>query len=246
MFWKQSSTIRGETNDNDHDLLMGAFTEKGRIQEYIFAPGAKWYSWFTCHVNGTRHSYELQRSDGGPKYEIWLRVMKSYVELHLRLLESYQVRRLLDIHNNFRVMRNKCEHQRDVKIGLSQRLFLTNSMGWLQCVAMLESKGYSLRLIQDCYQYRDFLKSCIWRSVVIGTTRRFWKNIWILVSRKLNSHFDGWSKDFGLNQNIEETCICMKLSGSWIVSWNLICRRHILSGSYGSIILDLYVNDIFE
>ena len=38
--------------------------------------------------------------------------MKSSVELHLRLLESYQVRRLLDIHNNFRVMGNKCEHQR--------------------------------------------------------------------------------------------------------------------------------------
>ena len=129
-------------------FLMGAFTEKGRIQEYIFALDAKWYSWFTCHVNGTRHSYELQRSDGGPKYEIWLWVIKSYVELHLRLLESYQVRRLLDIHNNFRVMMNKCEHQRDVKIGLSQRLFLKNSKGWLQYVAMLESMGLSLWLIQ--------------------------------------------------------------------------------------------------
>ena len=127
---------------------METFTEKSRIQEYMFAPCAKWYSWFTCHVNGTRHSYELRRSDGGPKYEIWLWVMKSCVELHLRLLESYQVRRLLDIHNNFRVMRNKCEHQRDIKIDLSQRMFLTNSKGWLQYVAMFEPMGYSLWLIQ--------------------------------------------------------------------------------------------------
>ena len=63
-------------------------------------------------LNGTRHTYELRRSDGGPKYEIWLWVMKSYIELHLILLESYRVRRLLDIPNNFRVIRNKCEHQR--------------------------------------------------------------------------------------------------------------------------------------
>ena len=38
MFWKQSSTIRGETNDNDHDVSMETFTEKSRIQEYMFAP----------------------------------------------------------------------------------------------------------------------------------------------------------------------------------------------------------------
>ena len=55
------------------------------------------------------------------------------------------------------------------------------------------------------------------------------ENIWILVSRNLNSRIDERSKDFGLGQNIEETCICMKLSGS-----------------YGSIILALYVTDIFE
>ena len=67
MFQKQSSTIRGETNDNDHDVLAKAFTEQSRIQEYIFAPGAKGYSWFTCHVNWTRHTYEVKRSDGGPK-----------------------------------------------------------------------------------------------------------------------------------------------------------------------------------
>jgi hypothetical protein len=41
MFRKQSSTIRGETNDNDHDVLMEDFTEQSRIQEYIFAPCAK-------------------------------------------------------------------------------------------------------------------------------------------------------------------------------------------------------------
>ena len=28
MFWKQSSTIRGETNDNDHDVSVKAFTEQ--------------------------------------------------------------------------------------------------------------------------------------------------------------------------------------------------------------------------
>jgi hypothetical protein len=148
MFQKQSSTIRGETNDNDHDVLVKAFTEQSRIQEYIFAPCAKWYSWFTCQVNRTRHTYELRRSDGGPKYEIWLWVMKSYIESYLRLLESYRVNMLLDIPNNFMVIRNKCEHQRDIKIDLSQRMFLTNSKGWLQYVAMLESMGYSLRLIQ--------------------------------------------------------------------------------------------------
>jgi uncharacterized CHY-type Zn-finger protein len=118
MFRRQNSTIRGETNDKDHDVLMETFTEKSRIQEYMFAPCAKWYSWFTCHVNGTRHSYELQRSDGGPKYEIWLWVMKSYI-------------------------------------------------AWVN--------GIFTTIDPNGYQYRDFLKSCIWRSVVIGTTRRFWK-----------------------------------------------------------------------
>ena len=37
MFRKHISTIRGETNDNDHDVSMEAFTEQSRIQEYIFA-----------------------------------------------------------------------------------------------------------------------------------------------------------------------------------------------------------------
>ena len=37
MFWRQNSTIRGETNDNDHDVLMKTFTQKSRIQKYIFA-----------------------------------------------------------------------------------------------------------------------------------------------------------------------------------------------------------------
>ena len=120
VFRRQNSTIRGETNDNDHDVLMETFTEKSRIQEYMFAPCAKWYSWFTCHVNGTRHSYELQRSDGGPKYEIWLWVMKSYI-------------------------------------------------AWVN--------GIFTTIDPNGYQYRDFLKSCIWRSVVIGTTRRFWKHM---------------------------------------------------------------------
>ena len=41
MFWRQNSTIRGETNDKDHDVLMETFTEKSRIQEYMFAPCAK-------------------------------------------------------------------------------------------------------------------------------------------------------------------------------------------------------------
>ena len=67
MFWKQSSTIRGEADANYHEVSVKAFTEQCRIQEYIFAPSAKGYSWFTCQVNWTRHTYELKRSDGGPK-----------------------------------------------------------------------------------------------------------------------------------------------------------------------------------
>ena len=38
--------------------------------------------------------------------------MKSYIELHLRLHESYRVNMLLDSLNNFKVIKNKCEHQR--------------------------------------------------------------------------------------------------------------------------------------
>ena len=34
---KQSSTIRGEANDNDHDVLVKSFIEQSRIQEYMFA-----------------------------------------------------------------------------------------------------------------------------------------------------------------------------------------------------------------
>ena len=41
VFWNQSSTVRGETDDNDHDVSVEAFTEQSRIQEYIFAPYAK-------------------------------------------------------------------------------------------------------------------------------------------------------------------------------------------------------------
>ena len=37
MFRKQSSTTRGEIDDNDHEVLIKAFTEQCRIQEYIFA-----------------------------------------------------------------------------------------------------------------------------------------------------------------------------------------------------------------
>jgi len=35
MFRNQSSTVRGETDDNDHDVSVEAFTEQSRIQEYI-------------------------------------------------------------------------------------------------------------------------------------------------------------------------------------------------------------------
>ena len=116
----------------------------------------KGYSWFTCHVNGTRHYYELRRSDGRPKYEIWLWVMKSYI-------------------------------------------------AWVN--------GIFTMIDPTCYQYRDFLKSCIWRSVVIGTTRMFWKHMDTTVSWQ---EFSFWwmIKGFWTSQNIEETCICMKLSGS--------------------------------
>ena len=119
-----------------------------RIQEYMFAPCAKWYSWFTCHVNGTRHSYKLRRSDGGPKYEIWLWVMKSYSELHFRLLQSYRLRRLLDIPNNFKVIRNKCEHQRRHQDRFVAKNVSNKFKRLTEYVAMLESMGYTLWLIQ--------------------------------------------------------------------------------------------------
>jgi len=35
MFRNQSSTVRGETDDNDHDVSVEAFTKLSRIQEYI-------------------------------------------------------------------------------------------------------------------------------------------------------------------------------------------------------------------
>ena len=35
MFRNQSSTVRGKTNDNDHDVTVEAFTKLSRIQEYI-------------------------------------------------------------------------------------------------------------------------------------------------------------------------------------------------------------------
>ena len=35
MFRNQSSAVRGETDDNDHDILVEAFTKLSRIQEYI-------------------------------------------------------------------------------------------------------------------------------------------------------------------------------------------------------------------
>ena len=41
MFRNQSSTVRGENDDNDHGVSVEAFTEQSRIQEYIFAPCAK-------------------------------------------------------------------------------------------------------------------------------------------------------------------------------------------------------------
>ena len=37
MFQNQSSTIRGENDDNDHGVSVETFTEQSRIQEYIFA-----------------------------------------------------------------------------------------------------------------------------------------------------------------------------------------------------------------
>ena len=37
MFRKQISTLRGETDDNDHEVSVKAFTEQCRFQEYIFA-----------------------------------------------------------------------------------------------------------------------------------------------------------------------------------------------------------------
>ena len=158
-------------------FLMEAFTEQSRIPEYIFATYAKWYSWFTCQVNRTRHAYELRRSDGGPKYEIWLWVMKSCVELHLRLLESYQVRRLLDIHINFRVMRNKCEHQRRHQDWFVTKIVSDKLNGLTTICSNAWVNGIFTTIDPTCYQYRDFLKSCIWRSVVIGTTRRCWKHM---------------------------------------------------------------------
>ena len=66
--------------------------------------------------------------------------MKSYIELHLRLLESYQVKRLLDIPNNCKVIRKKCKTKDRFVI----KDVLTNSKVDYNKVAMLESKGYSL------------------------------------------------------------------------------------------------------
>ena len=37
VFWNQSSTIRGETSDNDRDVSVKAFTKQSRIQEYLYA-----------------------------------------------------------------------------------------------------------------------------------------------------------------------------------------------------------------
>ena len=37
MFQKQSSKNREETNDNDHDVSVKAFSGQNRIQEYIFS-----------------------------------------------------------------------------------------------------------------------------------------------------------------------------------------------------------------
>ena len=36
MFRNQSSTYKGETNDNDHDVSVKDFTKQSGIQEYIF------------------------------------------------------------------------------------------------------------------------------------------------------------------------------------------------------------------
>ena len=36
VFRNQSSTIRGENDDNDHGVSVEAFAEQSRIQEYIF------------------------------------------------------------------------------------------------------------------------------------------------------------------------------------------------------------------
>ena len=41
VFRNQSSTIRGENDDNDPGVLIETFIEQIRIQEYIFAPCAK-------------------------------------------------------------------------------------------------------------------------------------------------------------------------------------------------------------
>jgi hypothetical protein len=42
---------------------------------------AEYYSWFTCHVNRTRHNYKLQRKDGGPKKRemTWSHEILSYI-----------------------------------------------------------------------------------------------------------------------------------------------------------------------
>ena len=106
-------------------------------------------------------------------YKSWNPIL-SYI---LRLLESYRVYELLDIPNNFMVIRNKCEHQRSHQdwfvtknvFDKFKRLTTLCSDAWVN--------GIFTTIHLKCYQYRDFLKSYIWRSVVIGTTRRFWKHM---------------------------------------------------------------------
>jgi hypothetical protein len=62
--------IEERKNDNDHGVWIKSFTKVSRIQGYI----AEWYALFICL--GIRNTYELQRSDGGPKYEKWLKSHK--------------------------------------------------------------------------------------------------------------------------------------------------------------------------
>ena len=122
-------------------------------------------------------------------------IIQSYIELYLRLLESYRVKRLLVILNNYKAIRKKCKDQRQASRSICHKeCFWQIQKGWLQYVAMLESIGYSLRSkmlsIPWLPQILYLKKYCNWYN------KKVLENIWILVSRNLNSRFDRMIKGF--------------------------------------------------
>ena len=90
MFPRQNSTIRGETNDNDHDVSVKALTEQSRIQEYIFALVQNYIhdSLVKLMEQDIPTDYEEAMVDLSMRYdyESWNPIL-SYIEDYLNLIE---------------------------------------------------------------------------------------------------------------------------------------------------------------